>query len=87
MWQAFKHLWTRATNKQRSWLRHYACKPENRGTDWVIGFFNLPNPSSRTMALDSTQPLTEMRTRNIPAGKGRPVHKADKLTASCKPII
>jgi hypothetical protein len=28
-------------------------------------FFNLPYPSSRTMALGSTQPLTEMSTRNI----------------------
>jgi hypothetical protein len=31
-------------------------------------FFNLPNPSSRIMALGSTQPLTEMSTRNLPAG-------------------
>jgi hypothetical protein len=28
-------------------------------------FFNLPNPSSRTVALGSTQPLTEMSTRNL----------------------
>jgi hypothetical protein len=35
-------------------------------------FFNLPNPSSRTMALESTQPLTEMSTRNILGGKGQP---------------
>jgi hypothetical protein len=27
-----------------------------------VDFFNLPNPSSRTMALVSTQPLTEMST-------------------------
>jgi hypothetical protein len=34
--------------------------------DDVIGiFFNWPNPSSRTMALGSTQPLTEISTRNI----------------------
>jgi hypothetical protein len=31
--------------------------------------FNLPNHSSRTMALGSTQPLTEMSPRNLPAGK------------------
>jgi hypothetical protein len=36
---------------------------------WIF-FFNLPNPSSRTMALGSTQPLTEMSTRNLP-GSGR----------------
>jgi hypothetical protein len=35
------------------------------------------------MALGSTQPLTEMSTRNISGGKGRPSHKADKLTAIC----
>jgi hypothetical protein len=35
-------------------------------------FFNWPNPSSRTMALGSTQPLTEMSTRNLTGGKGRP---------------
>jgi hypothetical protein len=31
-----------------------------------VDFFNLPNPSSRTMALGSTQPITEMSTRNLP---------------------
>jgi hypothetical protein len=34
-----------------------------------VDFFNLPNPSSRTMALGSTQPLTKMSTRNLPGGK------------------
>jgi hypothetical protein len=34
-------------------------------------------------ALGSTQPLTEMSTRNVPGGKGRPVRKADSLTAIC----
>jgi hypothetical protein len=28
-------------------------------------FFNWPNPSSRTVALESTQPLTEMSTNSI----------------------
>jgi hypothetical protein len=36
-----------------------------------VDFFNLPNPSSRTMALGSTQPLTGMSTRNLPGGKKR----------------
>jgi hypothetical protein len=40
--------------------------------DEVIGFFSCPNSSRRTMALGSTQPLTEMSTRNLPGGKGRP---------------
>jgi hypothetical protein len=34
--------------------------------DEVIGFFNFRNPSSRTTVLGSTQPLTEMSTRNLP---------------------
>jgi hypothetical protein len=52
---------------------------------WI--FFNLPNPSSRTMALGSTQPLTEMSTRDLPGGKGRLAHKADNLTTICEPIV
>jgi hypothetical protein len=31
-----------------------------------VDFFNLPNPSNLTMALGSTQPLTEMSTCNLP---------------------
>jgi hypothetical protein len=52
-----------------------------------VDFFNLPNPSSRTMALGSTQPLTEMSTRNFPGGKKRPVHKADNLAAIFEPNV
>jgi hypothetical protein len=33
-----------------------------------VDFFNWPNPSIRTIALGSTQPLTEMSTRKIPGG-------------------
>ena len=33
--------------------------------DGVIGIFHWHNPSGRTMALGSTQPLTEMSTRNV----------------------
>jgi hypothetical protein len=40
--------------------------PRGFKQDEVIKFFNWPNPSSRTMALRSTQPLTEMSTRNLP---------------------
>jgi hypothetical protein len=39
-----------------------------RGPD-EVDFFNLPNPSSRTMALGLTQPLTKMSTRNFLGGK------------------
>jgi len=34
----------------------------------TIGIFHWHNPSSRTMAFGSTQPLTEMSTRNISWG-------------------
>jgi hypothetical protein len=44
-------------------------------------------PTSRTMALGSTQPLAEMSTRNFPACEGRPARKADNLTAICGPIF
>jgi hypothetical protein len=49
------------------WLRHYATNRKVAGSirDGVIGIFHLHNPSGRTMALDSTQPLTEMSTRNF----------------------
>jgi hypothetical protein len=50
---------------------HYATSRKVTGSipDEVIGiFFNLPNPSSRTMALGSTQPVTKMSIRNLPGG-------------------
>jgi hypothetical protein len=50
-------------------------------------FFSWPNPSSHTMALESTQPLTDVSTRNLPGGKGQPAHKADSLTAICEPTV
>jgi hypothetical protein len=36
--------------------------------DEVDFFFNLPNRSSRIIVLESTQPLTEMSTRNLAGG-------------------
>jgi hypothetical protein len=47
----------------------------------------LPNPSSRTMALGSTQPPREMSANNIPQGKERPARKADNLRAICEQIV
>jgi hypothetical protein len=54
-------------------LRRYITSQKVAGLipDEVIGFFNVPNPSSRTMALASVQPLTEMSIRNFSGGKGR----------------
>jgi hypothetical protein len=72
-----------------SWLRHYTTGRKVMGSilDVAIGFFNWHNPSSRTMALGSTRPLTEMSTMNLPGGKERPAHKADNLTVICEPIF
>jgi hypothetical protein len=39
------------------------------------------------MALGTTQPLTEMSTRNLTGGKRRPALKADNLTPICEPIV
>jgi hypothetical protein len=49
--------------------------------------FNLPNPSSRTMALGLTQPLTEMSARNLLGGKRRTERKNENLTAICELIV
>jgi hypothetical protein len=49
--------------------------------------FNLPNISSYITTLGSTQHLTEISTRKLLGGKGRPVRKADNLTAISKPIV
>jgi hypothetical protein len=35
----------------------------------------------------STQPLTEMNSRNLPVGKGWPARKADNLTAIYEPFV
>jgi hypothetical protein len=48
--------------------------------DGVMEFFIGINPSDRTMALGSTQPLTEMSTGSIYWWLMRPVRKADNLT-------
>jgi hypothetical protein len=39
------------------------------------------------MTLGSTQPLTEMSTRNLPGGKGPLVCEADNLIAICESIV
>jgi hypothetical protein len=75
--------------RQRSWLRHYATsrKVPSSIPDEAIGFFNYLKPSSRIMALGLTQPLTELSTRNPPGSNGRPVRKADNLTAISEQIV
>jgi hypothetical protein len=39
------------------------------------------------LVLGSTKPVTEMSTKNLPGGKGRPARKAENLTAICRPIV
>jgi hypothetical protein len=48
-------------------LRQCATSRKVAGSipDGVIGIFHWYNPFGRTMALGSTQPVTEMSTRNI----------------------
>jgi hypothetical protein len=55
--------------------------------DEVNFFFNLSYRSSRTVAPGSTQPLTEMSTRNLPGGNKRPARRSDKLAAICEPNV
>jgi hypothetical protein len=52
-----------------------------------VNFFNLPNPSSRTMALGATQPLTKMSITNLAGGKKWPARRADNLAVICEPNI
>jgi hypothetical protein len=49
------------------WLRYCATNRKVAGSipDGVIGIFHRHIPSDRTMALGSTQHLTEMSTRSI----------------------
>jgi hypothetical protein len=77
----------------RKWLSEFGT--EIQAGRWRVGvpirssilFLNLPNPSRRAMALGLTKPLTEMSTRNLFAGRGRAVHKAENLTDTCEPIV
>jgi hypothetical protein len=52
-----------------------------------VDFFNLSNPSSRTMALVSTQPLTEMSTRILPGSKKQPPRRAGNLNTNYEPNV
>lgn len=50
----------------------YKLEDQDSIPNSVIGILNLPNLSSRVMALGSTQTLTEMITKNPAEGKGLP---------------
>jgi hypothetical protein len=66
----------------RSWLRHCATSQKDAGLipNVVIGIFHWHNPSGRTVAQRSTQPLREMSNMNISWGVKRSVRTADNLT-------
>ena len=55
------------------WLRHYATDRQVAGSipDGVIGIFQCHNPSGCTMALGSTQPLTDM-SKKLKQSRKRP---------------
>jgi hypothetical protein len=56
--------------------------------DGIIGIFQWLNPSSRTMVLGSTQPLTEMSTNNISWGdKGGRCVRLTTLPPSCTDYV
>jgi hypothetical protein len=74
-------LWSLRGHAVAQLVEALCYKPE------VNGFINGPNSSSPTTALGSTQPLTEMSTRNLPGVKGRPARKTDNLTTICEPIV
>ena len=83
-WEVMKENWRWLTNKFRyifffvyqPWFYychgqgHCATSRKVAGSipDGIIGIFHWHNPSSCTMALGSTQPLTEMSTGNISWG-------------------
>ena len=74
--------------RRRSWLMHYATsrKVARSIPDGVTGIFHSHNPSARTMALGSTQPLTEMSKGK---GKGVPqqAEVAQGVPGSLRPRI
>jgi hypothetical protein len=72
----------------RIWLRYYATSRKFAGSipDYVIGFLNWPNPSSRITVSGSIQPLIKICTKNLLGDKGRTEREAD-LTAIFEPII
>jgi hypothetical protein len=65
-------LFRHSMGERGSVVRETLCyKQEGLGSDsrchWTF-FFKLPNPSSRTMALGSTRPVTVMSTKNFYGG-------------------
>jgi hypothetical protein len=53
----------------------------------VVGFFSKPDPTSRFVDLGSSQPLTEISTRNLPMASGQQERKADSIIAIYAPTV
>ena len=72
------------------WSRCCATNRKVAGSiqDGVTGIFHRhKNPSDRTMAMGSTQPLTEMCTRSISWGKGGRCVRLTTLPPSCAVVM
>ena len=69
----------------RSWFRHCDTSRKVAGSipDGVPGLFHWHNPSGRLVAVESTQPLTEMSTWNISWGQRRPGRESVNLPPPC----
>jgi hypothetical protein len=76
---------TPGRNAVVQWLRFCATNRKVPGSipDCIIGFFRWHNPSDRTVALGSTQPLTEMSTRSIFWGRVGRRLRLTTLPPSC----
>ena len=61
----FLHLALHIYSLIPTWFSAISRKVAGSVPDGVIGIFYGHNPSGRTVALGSTQPPTEMSTRNI----------------------
>jgi hypothetical protein len=70
-------------------LRHCATnrKAEGSVSNGVIGIFHWHNPSGRTVALWSTQPLIDMSTGNVSCGKGCLCVRLATLPSSCSDCL
>jgi hypothetical protein len=70
------------------WLRCYATSLKIVGSSpiWPLNSFNLHNPSSHTIYLGLTQPLTE-RVPDLSGDKVPLACKADDLTTTCESVV
>jgi hypothetical protein len=64
-------------DKERSTVE---VREDTKKSRWDFWDFHWPNSFGRTVALGSTQPVTEMSTWDLTCGWRRPVRRADNLT-------